>query len=354
MASMSDDHLTQLKAFISVCKENPSILHLPNLTFFRQYLESLGATIPDLVSNASSTPTWTKPEPETASPEPSSPMAEEPPPLESEESDLELDTTGVVTPDTDEPQQMGDPNKEVSENEMDEASEKRASAQAALSDGDVTTAIQLFTEAILLNPGSAAYYAKRATCYLRLEKPNACIRDCDRAIELNPDNALAYKTRGRANRLLGQWENAAHDLATACTIDYDDDANEWLKEVQPNARKIAEHRRKYERKREERELKARQERVAAANAARAAQVDDDMPGGPGSFPGGMGMPDLTALLSDPEISEALQDPEVMAAFKDLSTNPANFLKHQSNPKVAKLMAKMAAKMGGGPEPHFGP
>ena len=41
-------------------------------------------------------------------------------------------------------------------------------------------AIDLFTEAIKLNPQSAAMLAKRGTCYLKLEKPNACIRDCSR------------------------------------------------------------------------------------------------------------------------------------------------------------------------------
>ncbi len=35
-------------------------------------------------------------------------------------------------------------------------------------------------------------------------------------------------------RLLGRWEEAAHDLQTACKLDYDDTANEMLKEVLPN------------------------------------------------------------------------------------------------------------------------
>ena len=47
---------------------------------------------------------------------------------------------------------------------------------------------------------SAAVYAKRGTCYLKLKRPNACIRDCDRAVKLNPDSAAAHKFRGRAHR----------------------------------------------------------------------------------------------------------------------------------------------------------
>jgi tetratricopeptide (TPR) repeat protein len=43
-----------------------------------------------------------------------------------------------------------------------------------------------------------------------------------RAIELNPDNATAYKFRGRAQTLLGNFKDAAQDLRTACKIDYDE------------------------------------------------------------------------------------------------------------------------------------
>ncbi|KAL6728094.1 hypothetical protein Aduo_009901 [Ancylostoma duodenale] len=39
-------------------------------------------------------------------------------------------------------------------------------------------------------------------------------------------------------RLLGKWVEAHSDLATACKLDYDDVANEWLKEVEPNVSSI--------------------------------------------------------------------------------------------------------------------
>ena len=56
-------------------------------------------------------------------------------------------------------------------------------------------------------------------------------QDCSRAIQLNPDNAAAYKWRGRAQRLLGNFAEAAKDLSTACKIDFDEQADEWLKQV---------------------------------------------------------------------------------------------------------------------------
>jgi len=362
---MTKEQLVQLQQFIILCKAMPDTLYLPELSFFKDYLHSLGAKLPPQseVPQEEASQKSEKaeiPKKEESVPEP---MVDED---EEEESEVELDMSGVIEADTEEPQAMGDVSKvEISEEEMDQADDKRGEAQHALSDGDFDKAVALFTEAIMINPQAAAFYAKRASCYLKLNKPNACIRDCDRAIELNPDSAIGHKFRGRAHRLLGHFEEAALDLATACKLDYDDQANEWLKEVQPNAKKLIEHKRKYQRLHEEREIKLKQERIrkiqeerekAAREARERSQEegDGDFGGFPGAGAGGMpGMPDLSSLLSDPEILQAFQDPEVAAAFQDISQNPANFLKYQGNPKVAALMSKLAGKMGGSGGPMGG-
>ena len=39
--------------------------------------------------------------------------------------------------------------------------------------------------------------------------------------------------------MLGLWEESYHDLTTACKLDYDDDANEMLKQVKPNVRHLS-------------------------------------------------------------------------------------------------------------------
>jgi suppressor of tumorigenicity protein 13 len=139
-----------------------------------------------------------------------------------------LDT--IIEPDFDPSQEMGDDNKEASEEEMDQANDLRGKAAKAFSDGEFEDAINFYTEAILLNP-SALFYAKRGQAFLKLNKPNAAIRDCDRALKLNPDNASAYKFRGRARRLLGNWIEAANDLRQACKLDFDEQTDEWLKQA---------------------------------------------------------------------------------------------------------------------------
>ncbi|KOB63482.1 Hsc70-interacting protein 1, partial [Operophtera brumata] len=94
---------------------------------------------------------------------------------------------------------MGDLSKETTEEERDQSDEKRSEAMRAFSQQQFDEAIKLYTEAILLNPQSALLFAKR-----------------------------------------GQ-------------IDYDDQTNEWLQEVKPNAEKLRQHRLGAQRKKEEKE-----------------------------------------------------------------------------------------------------
>uniref|UniRef100_H2T291 ST13 Hsp70 interacting protein n=1 Tax=Takifugu rubripes TaxID=31033 RepID=H2T291_TAKRU len=339
---MDPRKLSELKGFVQLCETKPEMLHLPEMSC-----------------------------PCGPPPTKASPPEPEPPVLsESDESDIEIDNDGVIEPDTDEPQEMGaSENVEVTEEMMDQANNKKMEAIDAQGEGELQKALDLFTEAIKLNPCLAVLYAKRASVFIQLQRPNAAIRDCDRAIQINPDSAQPYKWRGKAHRLLGHWEEAAKDLATACKLDYDESASAMLKEVQPKANKIMEHRRKYERKREEKLIRERQERIKKAREEHArAQKDEEarqsagasfpvtvelgcFPGA-GGFSGGLpgGMPNFEAFLNDPELLMAMKDPEVMAAFSDVSKNPANIAKYQSNPKIMAIINKLSSKFGAPPQP----
>jgi len=154
-------------------------------------------------------------------------------------------------------------------------------------------------------------FDKRGTCFLKLSPPapKTCVRDCSRAIELNPDNAIAYTFRGRANRLLGNFTEAAMDLSSACKIDFDEQADEWLKEVTTNAKTLAEHHRMKERKAAKKELKERQNRVKKAKEARekAAKEQQDQPEPDTGGMGGLG----GSLVWE---KECLEWEECLAAF----------------------------------------
>ncbi|EOY24457.1 hypothetical protein QUC31_008754 [Theobroma cacao] len=379
--------LNELNKFIDQCKSNPSILSDPSLSFFRDYLESLGAKLPSSAYSHGASDSKSKSfvvegsDDEMADEGEKLNVEEEEEEDEIVESDIELEGD-TVEPDNDPPQKMGDPSVEVTDENRDAAQSAKAKAMDAISEGKLEEAIDSLTEAILLNPTSAIMYATRASVYIKMKKPNAAIRDANAALEINPDSAKGYKSRGIARAMLGQWEDSAKDLHVASKLDYDEEINNVLKQVEPNAQRIEEHRRKYDRLHKEREdrkvERERQHRRAEAQAAyekakkqeqsSSSRRPGGMPGGfpggmPGGFPGGMpggmpgempgsmpgGMPgnvDFSKILNDPELMSAFSDPEVMAALQDVMKNPANLAKHQANPKVAPVIAKMMGKFAG--------
>ncbi|VDK73200.1 unnamed protein product [Litomosoides sigmodontis] len=221
-----DTEVELLRQFVNICKSKPAILYEPKFKFYRDYLESLGAKLPAVPTQPSETKS-SRP----AGCDEESPISEEKVELEEK---LELDMSGVIKGEEDEPLPMGDNDKEITEEDMEKATEQRMLAVKEFNEGNFEKAVVHFTNAIELNPGLAVLHAKRANALLKLNKPNGAIRDCDKAISLNADSAQSYKFRGRAHRLLGNFVEAHRDLAMACKLDYDDEANVWLKEVEPN------------------------------------------------------------------------------------------------------------------------
>ena len=76
-------------------------------------------------------------------------------------------TVKVIEPDADASQEMGDENVEITEEMMDQANDKKVAAIAALNDGELQKAIDLFTDAIKLKPHLALLYAKRASVFIK-------------------------------------------------------------------------------------------------------------------------------------------------------------------------------------------
>jgi hypothetical protein len=83
--------LEQLKMFVSVLKQKPDLLHTSELAFFKDYLEAMGATLPEKKEEQKKE--------ETKEDEKAEPMEAEAEPEadpESEESEVELDMEGVI------------------------------------------------------------------------------------------------------------------------------------------------------------------------------------------------------------------------------------------------------------------
>ena len=91
MSALPKAQVDQLKLFVQMMKSKPEILHDPDLDFLRDYIVSLGGTIPPKLEPKPEPKQEPKVEPTPAEPEQPEPEEEEEP-----ESDLELDMTGVI------------------------------------------------------------------------------------------------------------------------------------------------------------------------------------------------------------------------------------------------------------------
>jgi len=368
--TFSAAQVAALKDFVNLLKHKPELLHDPQLGFFRNYLESLGAKVPEPQSHhdhddhdhdhshshahghdhdhshshahghdhdhphAHSHTTAPQPEPVVEEEEEEPEVEEEPEPVDPD----------VIAPETDPPQPMGDESKEPSDEDREKASALRGEASEHSANGDFAKAIELLTEAITKHNGSSApLYASRAQLYLKAKKPASAIRDAEAAIRINPDSATAYRVRARARLLLGQWEDAVADLKAANMRDYDPDINELLKSATPKAQAAAARRKA----REEREKRKKRKEEAKSGGTASGGFNfgaGGFPfpgaGGAGGF-GGIPPELLQTLMSDPELLAAATDPTVIPILTEVSQNPAAIHKYKDHPKVGKLIEKFS-------------
>lgn len=64
--------------------------------------------------------------------------------------------------------------------------------------GEYTAAIDLFTEAIKLDPRDFRFFGNRSYCFDRIQQYEKALRDADKAISLQPDWPKGYFRKGRA------------------------------------------------------------------------------------------------------------------------------------------------------------
>jgi len=145
--------------------------------------------------------------------------------------------------------------KELSDADMDKQGALKQAAAEAMEDGDLTAAVEKFSEAMLLGGVSAMMVSKRAEMLFKQRRFKAAIADATLALTLNPDSAKAYRVRAKARRSLGEYEASAADFVQAQNIDYDDDVKEMHDYVQKRWEKI--------------QLKAKQDAKKAAAEAEA-------------------------------------------------------------------------------------
>jgi len=235
MSGLSPQKLRELKLFLEHVKTKPQLFHLKELEFFKQFMDHFGAQIPEDESKVVE---------EESVPLRSESVKEEP----VEEVEEKIEDNALLPPDNDPALEIGDSSLEVSEEMMDNANNLKVEAMQSQREGNLQRAVELYTQAIKTNPRSGILYGSRGQALLELKKPVAAIKDCDIAINKNPDSAKAYKVRARAHRSLGNYEQALKDIHLGQKLDWDESSNKLEHEIKEFVDKIVAQRKKREQK----------------------------------------------------------------------------------------------------------
>ena len=87
-----------------------------------------------------------------------------------------------------------------------------------LQNGVYEDAIFDFNKAIEIDPNYAMAYTRRGAAKRRLKDYSGSIKDLNKAIELNPYNTLAYSLRGISKDRLGDKNGACEDFIIASSM----------------------------------------------------------------------------------------------------------------------------------------
>ena len=331
MNNLCEEEITTVRSFVQKIQENPDLLQDDRLTFFRDFLQYAST---NFLNNPC----------ERDVPENSlgCDMDEESDISSDEDPDPDLWTVEPQDPSYEE---VLEPTESVSDEALETHINKlRSEAAQLIQAGDLSKGIEKINEALRCNPYKAPLWALRAQCYLKWKRPNCAVKDSNRALQYNPENAKALRVRGMAHRYLGNYAQATLDLNAANRVDYDPDTSEVLKFVESRARqlrtkqRVREERRAARHESEERNFyMPRQNKSQTPEASSTAET----PFTGASF---SGIPKMDSLFQDPEVQAALRDPETAEKLKNLMSNPMSAMQYMQDPKMSKLISKMMSSM----------
>ncbi|KAK2167212.1 hypothetical protein LSH36_31g05027 [Paralvinella palmiformis] len=112
------------------------------------------------------------------------------------------------------PQSVG----EVTEENKQKAEDIKEQANSHFKKQNYAQAIELYTEAINLNPAVAAYYGNRSFAYLKTECFGYALSDATKALELDKTYIKAYYRRASANMALGKFKLALKDFGSVVKV----------------------------------------------------------------------------------------------------------------------------------------
>ena len=99
---------------------------------------------------------------------------------------------------------------------------KHEQAHKALKNEEIEKAISLYGEALMDSPNDCDIIADRGVAYLHAKDEKNCFIDLNRAIELQPNYSYRYACRAYAKKNFGDIDGAILDYEKAVKLDPDD------------------------------------------------------------------------------------------------------------------------------------
>ncbi|KAK6520028.1 Hsp90 cochaperone [Arthrobotrys conoides] len=191
----------------------------------------------------------------------------------------------------------------------------KAQGNAAFSAKDFPKAIDLFSQAIEIDPTNHVLYSNRSGSHASLKNFDEALKDAIKCTEIKPDWSKGWSRKGAALHGTGDLIGAIDAYEEALKLD----AN--------NAT-------------------AKQGLNSVHEAIRREQERDGVRGPPGGGgPGGMGLDSLFSdpmlipkLAANPKTRDLVQDPEVLAKLQKLKQNPADFQSILGDPQMMTILA----------------
>ena len=202
-----------------------------------------------------------------------------------------------------------------------EAESLKGQGNAAMAKKDYPAAIDLYSKALVLNPGNPIFLSNRAAAYSASFQHNQAIVDAQAAVEADPSYSKAWSRLGLARFALGDSKGAVQAYEKG--IDIESSGGKTASEALLRGYETA--------KRRLAEEQAENESISAPTQNPGGSELPDLSGLAGMFGGGGkagGMPDLGGLLSNPMVAQMAQN---------LMKNPEMVNNFMKNPMLKQMM-----------------
>jgi stress-induced-phosphoprotein 1 len=195
------------------------------------------------------------------------------------------------------------------------AEELKAKGNAALQGGQVKEAIEFYSQAIGKDSKNKVYFSNRSAAYMKSEDFRSALTDAEQAITLAPSWAKGYSRKGAALYALARFEEAKIAYEEASKLE---PGNQTFKDE-----------------------------IARCASNLTGPGGSQPLGGAGGNPLGQDPAEIFRKLStDPRTKEFMSDPSYMKMLQELSSNPANAMKHMGDPRMqATLQVLFGVNLG---------